>query len=272
MHNKNPYAPSSVDSPLVTDNQITTPIVQGTKTNAYSVDKSVDSSEEPRQDYVPSRSAESDARETSVPAKQSELTGPRSRFDPIKPAEALSPEAFVPVIKKTPVSRAFTPLVVQPPEVQYDDVVEDESDDEDEDEQKRLREKQEQERREKEEDERRKKEKEKEKARAAKANSKEDEKASGWFSWLKKDPNEKKPVKAKLGHKTTFYYDEKLKRWVNKDASEEEKEKIASPPPPPPIVKKMDNGPKTKPMTSPDVSTRDMAGAVFPTTLSRVLL
>lgn len=262
VHNKNPYAPSTFVSPLVTENQFTTPIVQGTKTNAYSVDKSVDSSEEPRQDYVPSRSAGSDASETSLPAKQSEFTGPRSRFDPIKPAEALSPEAFVPVIKKTPVSRAFTPLVVQPPEVQYDDVVEDESDDEDEDEQKRLREKQEQERREKEEDERRKKEKEK--ARAAKANSKEDDKASGWFSWLKKDPNEKKPVKAKLGHKTTFYYDEKLKRWVNKDASEEEKEKITSPPPPPPIVKKMDNGPKTKPMTSPDVSTRDMAGAVFP--------
>lgn len=82
---------------------------------------------------------------------------------------------------------------------------------------------------------------------------------------MKKDPNEKKPIKAKLGHKkSTFYYDEKLKRWVNKDASEEEKEKIASPPPPPPVVKRMDNGPKTKPLPNPDVPIKEAVGPILP--------
>lgn len=59
--------------------------------------------------------------------------------------------------------------------------------------------------------------------------------------------------KAKLGHKNTLYYDEKLKRWVNKDATEEEKQKIieSSAPPPPPIVKRKDGGPKTKPRSGP---------------------
>ncbi|CCH59289.1 hypothetical protein TBLA_0B04530 [Henningerozyma blattae CBS 6284] len=62
--------------------------------------------------------------------------------------------------------------------------------------------------------------------------------ANGWFGWLKKDPNEKKVIKAKLGHKSNFYYDEKLKRWISKDATEEEKQSVAAPPPPPPIMKK----------------------------------
>lgn len=75
---------------------------------------------------------------------------------------------------------------------------------------------------------------------------------AGWFSWLKKDPNEKKVVKAKLGHQNNFYYDEKLKRWVNKNATEEEKKKMqeAAAPPPPPIVKRKDTAVKTTPRPS----------------------
>ncbi|KAK5779746.1 COPII coat assembly protein SEC16 PWA37_000956 [Arxiozyma heterogenica] len=75
---------------------------------------------------------------------------------------------------------------------------------------------------------------------------------AGWFSWLKKDPNEKKVVKAKLGYQNNFYYDEKLKRWVNKNATEEEKKKMqeAAAPPPPPIVKRKDTVVKTTPRPS----------------------
>ena len=73
----------------------------------------------------------------------------------------------------------------------------------------------------------------------------------GWFGWLKANPNEKKPIKAKLGQKNQFYYDEKLKRWVNKNASEDEKnemEKSANtPPPPPPVIKKKSVQPESKP-------------------------
>ena len=74
----------------------------------------------------------------------------------------------------------------------------------------------------------------------------------GWFSWLKKDPNEKKVVKAKLGHQNNFYYDEKLKRWINKDATEEEKKKMqeSMAPPPPPIVKRKNTAVKTTPRPS----------------------
>ncbi|KAL6931494.1 hypothetical protein ACO0R3_002959 [Hanseniaspora guilliermondii] len=76
---------------------------------------------------------------------------------------------------------------------------------------------------------------------------------SGWFGWLKanNNPNEKKPIKAKLGQKNQFYYDEKLKRWVNKNASEEEKKAIEeeanTAPPPPPVIKKKSVMPETKP-------------------------
>ncbi|SCU94855.1 LANO_0E08416g1_1 [Lachancea nothofagi CBS 11611] len=71
-----------------------------------------------------------------------------------------------------------------------------------------------------------------------------------WFGWLRKETNEKKPVKAKLGHQNTFYYDDKLQRWINKNATEEEKQQVSTPPPPPPIIKKKAEGsPKVKPRT-----------------------
>ena len=61
-----------------------------------------------------------------------------------------------------------------------------------------------------------------------------------WFGgWLaKKDESldsagEKKVIKAKLGETSSFYYDEKLKRWVNKkDPSSAQASAKAAPPPP----------------------------------------
>ena len=77
-----------------------------------------------------------------------------------------------------------------------------------------------------------KKDKEKE-AKAAKSKG-------SWFGgWLgKKDESldsagEKKVIKAKLGETSSFYYDEKLKRWVNKkDPSSAQASAKAAPPPP----------------------------------------
>ncbi|CDH12787.1 uncharacterized protein ZBAI_04573 [Zygosaccharomyces bailii ISA1307] len=202
---------------------------------------------------------------------------PTSRFDPIKVPEEISTEIFEPVIKKTPNMKAFTPLVVQPLETQYDDIVEDES--EDEEDQEAIRKKEEErikaeeeqrresERREKErlEKERREEEREDERLKKAKNDSQENPSA-GWFGWLKKDPNEKKPIKAKLGNKKrNFYYDEKLKRWVNNNATEEEKEKLSTPPPPPPVVKRVDNGPKTKPRSgSMNAAPKSVTGTIAP--------
>lgn len=79
-------------------------------------------------------------------------------------------------------------------------------------------------------------------------NRKKPQGSGGWLGWFKKDPNEKKPIKAKLGNKNNFYYDENLKRWVNKDATAEELEVVKTPPPPPPIVKrKISSTPEVKP-------------------------
>ena len=108
--------------------------------------------------------------------------------------------------------------------------------------------------REKAEKERQRKESE-DKKKEAENKNKSDKKAqdSGWFGWLKanNNPNEKKAIKAKLGQKNQFYYDEKLKRWVNKNASDEEKKAIEeeanTAPPPPPVIKKKSVMPETKP-------------------------
>ena len=42
-----------------------------------------------------------------------------------------------------------------------------------------------------------------------------------------------KPIRAKLGEESSFYYDPDLKRWVNKKASKEEQAKASATPPPP---------------------------------------
>ncbi|KAL7663413.1 hypothetical protein ABC855_g4144 [[Candida] zeylanoides] len=56
-----------------------------------------------------------------------------------------------------------------------------------------------------------------------------------WFGgWLGgKGDGKPKPIRAKLGQKNAFYYDEKLKKWINKDMPLEEQLKTSAPPPPP---------------------------------------
>ncbi|KAG6890682.1 hypothetical protein C0995_005054 [Termitomyces sp. Mi166 len=55
----------------------------------------------------------------------------------------------------------------------------------------------------------------------------------GWFSrwWRKSDAPG--PIKASLGEESTFYYDNELKRWVNKQAGDAKTVKAATPAPPP---------------------------------------
>jgi len=64
-----------------------------------------------------------------------------------------------------------------------------------------------------------------------------DRKSSGWFGgWFKKDPSAElgKPIRAKLGEENSFYYDETLKKWVNRKAGPEEAAaQVAATPPPP---------------------------------------
>ena len=56
---------------------------------------------------------------------------------------------------------------------------------------------------------------------------------TGWFGG-KKDPNlAPGPIRAKLGEDNSFYYDEKLKKWVNKKGGSEAATPAAATPPPP---------------------------------------
>ena len=63
------------------------------------------------------------------------------------------------------------------------------------------------------------------------------EQKKGWFGgWLggKKDDNlSQGPVRAKLGEANSFYYDENLKKWVNKKAGPEAATQVVATPPPP---------------------------------------
>jgi hypothetical protein len=70
---------------------------------------------------------------------------------------------------------------------------------------------------------------------AEKQPEKSDEKVGkkGWFGWLRKsDEGMPKPIRAKLGEESSFYYDQELKRWVNKK-SPADAAKTASLGPPP---------------------------------------
>ena len=62
-------------------------------------------------------------------------------------------------------------------------------------------------------------------------------KASGsWLGgWFKKDPTAElnKPIRAKLGEESSFYYDEVQKKWVNKKGGTESTAPAAATPPPP---------------------------------------
>ncbi|KAG7864310.1 hypothetical protein KL919_000338 [Ogataea angusta] len=110
----------------------------------------------------------------------------------------------------------------------YDDVVDDDDDDDEETKEQKRKNSEEEEKMRKEEEEAKKKEEEQKHAEKG---------GSSWFGWLGKKKNDQpKPIRAKLGEESSFYYDEKLKRWVNKNASPEEQ--AASTPPPPPPVKR----------------------------------
>lgn len=117
----------------------------------------------------------------------------------------------------------------------YDEVI-DESDDEDDKAKQILEQKRKQE-----EERRKKKEEEEEKKRKEDAEQKKNKssKEGGWFGWIGKSKNDDKPkpIKAKLGEENSFYYDEKLKRWINKKQPLEEQLDAAKPPPPPAIKK-----------------------------------
>lgn len=119
-----------------------------------------------------------------------------------------------------------------------DDVVDSSSDDEDEDTQRKL----ENERKQREERERKKREEKKRLDEQKKKQQKEQDRKKkgkhkkGWLSWLSHKDEGPKPIKARLGEENHFYYDEKLKRWINKDVSVEEQ--TVSTPAPPPMLKK----------------------------------
>lgn len=101
--------------------------------------------------------------------------------------------------------------------------------------------KKEQERKQKEEKER--KEQEQKKKKKSNASGK------GWFSWLSRKDDGPKPIKAKMGEENQFYYDEKLKRWINKNAPVEEQ--IADTAPPPPPMKKEPDSQRIKQPSQP---------------------
>ena len=52
-----------------------------------------------------------------------------------------------------------------------------------------------------------------------------------------------KPIRAKLGEESSFYYDPDLKRWVNKKAGKEEQAKASATPPPPKGPPRMNTAP-----------------------------
>lgn len=73
--------------------------------------------------------------------------------------------------------------------------------------------------------------------------------SEGWLSRLRgrKQDDKPKPIKAKLGQESTFYYDDELKRWIDKSRPLEEQIKELAPPPPP-MKKKV--APKAAPKAS----------------------
>lgn len=119
----------------------------------------------------------------------------------------------------------------------YDDIIDDEGDDDDDGaEAEAERQRQEAERKRREEEEQRKKKEEEEEKK------KKQEEASSTRSWFGmfggSTKSEKKVYKAKLGEENSFYYDEKLQRWINGKESVEDQINASKPPPPPPAAKK----------------------------------
>ncbi|KAK5172517.1 vesicle coat component [Saxophila tyrrhenica] len=63
---------------------------------------------------------------------------------------------------------------------------------------------------------------------------------TGWFGGKKEGTASPGPIKAKLGEENSFYYDENLKKWVNKKGGAEAAAPVSATPPPP---KGMSRGP-----------------------------
>ncbi|SCU84846.1 LADA_0D04170g1_1 [Lachancea dasiensis] len=171
-----------------------------------------------------------------------------------------------PVIRPSsnPNFKPFTPASTPGVEDYYEDIIENASEEDEEDAAEAAR--AEREAREKDA-----KEEARNKEKKAKGNQDKNQNNASWFGWLRKDPNEKKAVKAKLGHQNTFYYDEKLQRWVNKNATEEEKQQVSTPPPPPPIIKKkVESSPKVKPRSGSVAggASARTTSSISPTTIS----
>lgn len=111
--------------------------------------------------------------------------------------------------------------------------------------------------------------------KAAEADAARDKAAAdgkkGWLSgwWGKKDPSmpTSGPIKAKLGEENSFYYDEDLKKWVNKKGGPESAAASAPTPPPPRAASRVASGP---PMSSgpPSRASSGMAGGPPPSALA----
>ncbi|KAL4976476.1 COPII coat assembly protein sec16 [Aspergillus desertorum] len=73
--------------------------------------------------------------------------------------------------------------------------------------------------------------------KAAEADAKKPAPAkSSWWGWIKggnkEEANTGKPIRAKLGEESSFYYDKELKKWVNKKDPNSANPARATPPPP----------------------------------------
>ncbi|WEJ93998.1 vesicle coat component [Yamadazyma tenuis] len=90
-----------------------------------------------------------------------------------------------------------------------------------------------------------------------------------WLSWLNRNDDRPKAIRANMGEQNKFVYDEKLKRWINKDIPIEEQQKPSGPPPPPKIRKAPGGGPSgpapnRAPPGPPNISTSPSAGSAPP--------
>jgi hypothetical protein len=77
-----------------------------------------------------------------------------------------------------------------------------------------------------------------------------DKRNSGWLSgWFKKDgadgQQQQGPIRAKLGEENSFYYDENLKKWINKKGGADAAAAASAPTPPPPRA-----GPPSRPAST----------------------
>ncbi|KAK5108803.1 hypothetical protein LTR62_007777 [Meristemomyces frigidus] len=117
-------------------------------------------------------------------------------------------------------------------------------------------------------------------ARDGKGGGAKDAKAAGggWFKggWFggKKDPsaelNSNKPIRAKLGEESSFYYDETLKKWVNKKGGAEAVIPVAATPPPPKgLSSRVTSGISAPPSSGPPSRVASAAGSAFGGTASR---